>query len=136
MGRSDIFLRLEIVKKIIGVIILAISMFYGVYAIALGGLLSGIISTFINSYPNLKLLNYSYKEQVKDIIPSLIIYCIAMGAIVYSILYFSMSPYITLFIQIFIGFIVYIGLSEKLFKLECYEYLLKIIFKILIKKNL
>lgn len=133
LGRSDIFLRLEIVKKIIGVIILAISMFYGVYAIALGGLFSGIISTFINSYPNLKLLNYSYKEQIKDIIPSLLL-SIVMGGIVYSILYLNMSPYITLFIQIFIGCIVYIGLS-KIFKLECYEYLLKII-KSLVKKKL
>ncbi len=122
LGRSDIFLKLEITKKIVGIIILIISMFYGVYAIALGGLLVGIMSSFINAYPNLKLLDYSYKEQIKDIMPSLIL-SIIMGVIVYSILFFNMSPYITLTIQVFIGAIVYVVLA-KLFRLECYEYII------------
>ncbi|MDU5111651.1 MAG: lipopolysaccharide biosynthesis protein, partial [Clostridium sp.] len=89
LGRSDIYLKLEIIKKIIGIIILIISMFYGIYAIALGGLLSGIISSFINAYPNLKLLNYGYKEQIKDILPSLLL-SIIMGGVAYSILYLNM----------------------------------------------
>ena len=50
LGRSDIFLKLEIVKKITGLIILAISLPFGVYAIAMGQVLSGIISTFINAF--------------------------------------------------------------------------------------
>lgn len=131
LGRSDIFLKLEIIKKIIGVTILIISMFYGVYIIAVGGLVAGIISTFINSYPNRKLLNYSYKEQIKDILPSLIL-SIVMGGIVYSILFINMSPYLTLIIQILLGAVVYIGLA-KLFRLECYEYLLNTL-KSLLKK--
>lgn len=133
LGRSDIFLKLEIIKKVVGVTILIISMFYGVYAIALGGLLSGIISSFINSYPNLKLLDYSYREQIKDILPSLIL-SIGMGLIVYCILFLNLSPYLTLLIQVFTGAIVYIGLA-KLFKLECYEYLFFTIKEILVKKN-
>jgi len=56
MGRSDIFLRLEVIKKIIGLIILGISLQFGVYAIALGQVFGGIISTFINAYPNKELL--------------------------------------------------------------------------------
>lgn len=131
LGRSDIFLKLEIIKKILGVIILIISMFYGVYAIALGQLLSGIISSFINAYPNLKLLNYGYKEQVKDIFPSLILSLI-MGLVAYSILFLNLSSYLTLVIQVFIGATVYIGLA-KLFKLECYEYLLSTIKGVLNK---
>ncbi|MGN0028108.1 MAG: polysaccharide biosynthesis C-terminal domain-containing protein, partial [Clostridium sp.] len=103
-----------------------------VYVIALGTLLSGIISSFINAYPNLKLLNYGYKEQVKDVFPSLILSLI-MGLVTYSILFLNLSPYLTLVIQIFIGVIVYIGLA-KLFKLECYEYLLSTIKGILINK--
>jgi teichuronic acid exporter len=127
LGRSDIYLKLEVIKKIVGITILIFSMFYGVYAIALGGLLSGVVSSFINSYPNLKLLDYSYKEQIKDILPSLILSLI-MGLIVYSILFLNLSPYLTLVIQVFIGAIVYIGLA-KLFKIECYEYLLSTIKK-------
>lgn len=132
LGRSDIYLKLEIIKKIIGIIILIISMFYGIYAIALGGLLSGIISSFINAYPNLKLLNYGYKEQIKDILPSLLL-SIIMGGVAYSILYLNMSSYLTLISQVLVGAMVYIGLAI-LFKLECYEYLL-ITVKSLIKNN-
>lgn len=132
LGRSDIYLKLEVIKKIVGITILIISMFYGVYTIALGGLIAGIISSFINAYPNLKLLNYGYKEQIKDVFPSLVLSLI-MGLIVYSILFLNLSPYLTLGIQVFTGAIVYVFLA-KLFKLECYEYLLSTINGILIKK--
>lgn len=123
LGRSDIFLKLEIIKKLMGIIILIISMFLGVYAIAVGTLISGIISTFINAHPNLKLLNYSYTEQIKDIMPSFII-SIIMGIIIYPIKFMNNSVIIILIIQIIIGIVIYFGLA-KLFKLECYEYLLK-----------
>ena len=73
MGRSDIFLKLEIVKKIVGISILMFTIQYGVLAIALGGIFGGIIGTFINSYPNGYLLKYSYMEQIKDILPSVIL---------------------------------------------------------------
>lgn len=73
MGRSDIFLKLEFIKKIIGFSILAVTSQYGVLAIALGGIFGGIIGTFINSYPNGYLLKYSYMEQIKDILPSVIL---------------------------------------------------------------
>jgi teichuronic acid exporter len=73
LGRSDIFLKLEIIKIIVGLSVLGITVFYGVYAIALGAVLSGIISTFINAYPNKKLLDYSYIEQWNDIMPSLLL---------------------------------------------------------------
>lgn len=73
MGRSDIFLKLEIVKKFVGISILIFTMQYGVLAIALGGILGGMISTFINAYPNGYLLKYSYMEQIKDILPSVIL---------------------------------------------------------------
>lgn len=132
LGRSDIFLKLEIIKKIIGFAILSISIFYGIYAIILGSLLLGIISSFIDSYPNSKLLDYSYKEQMKDIIPSLILSLI-MGLVVYGFLFLNLSLYLTLVIQVLTGAILYISLA-KLLKLECYEYLLSTIKDILIKR--
>ncbi|MFC0904982.1 lipopolysaccharide biosynthesis protein [Clostridium sp. MT-14] len=122
LGHSDIFLKLEIIKKIIGLIILVISIHFGIYAIAVGTLISGIISTFINAYPNLKLLNYSYKEQIKDIMPSLLLSLI-MGAVVYNFKWLHMVSWLTLIIQICLGIIIYI-IMAKVFKLECYEYLL------------
>ncbi|MEW9925924.1 lipopolysaccharide biosynthesis protein [Clostridium butyricum] len=132
LGHSDIFLKLEIIKKIMGFVILVVSMFFGVYAIAVGTLVSGIISTFINAYPNLKLLDYSYKEQWKDIMPSLLI-SIFMGVIIYSVLFLKLSSYLTLILQILIGICVYIGMA-KVFELECFEYLLNTI-KGMLKKR-
>ena len=121
LGRSDIFLKLEIIKKIIGISILLISIRYGVYAIALSSTFSGIVSLFINTYPNKKLLDYGIKEQMLDILPSMII-ALLMGVIVYSISFFNLSVWLTLIMQILSGIVIYMG-TAYLLKLECLEYL-------------
>lgn len=121
MGRSDIFLRLEIIKKIMGLIVLGISLPFGVYAIALGGIFSGLIGTFINAYPNKELLNYSYKEQWLDIMPSLLISLI-MGGIVYLFNFLSFPAWQILILQIVSGGVIYILLA-KIFKIESFTYL-------------
>ncbi len=121
MGRSDIFLKLEIVKKIMGLSILAVTVFYGVYAIALGGILSGLISTLINAYPNKRLLGYSYVEQWKDIMPSVLI-SLTMGAVVYTFNFLDIAAWQILTLQIIVGFIIYMGLA-KVFRIESLNYL-------------
>ncbi|SKB40405.1 Membrane protein involved in the export of O-antigen and teichoic acid [Acetoanaerobium noterae] len=125
MGRSDIFLRLEIIKKTVGLIILGITLPFGVYALALGVAISGIIFTFINAYPNKQLLNYSYKEQLIDIMPSLFI-SITMGGIVYSLNLFSFNDWQILILQIILGVSIYIGLART-FNLESFNYLVRTI---------
>lgn len=122
LGRSDIFLKLEIIKKIIGIVVLCISLPFGIYAIAIGGVINGILATFINSYPNKQLLDYSYKEQLLDIIPSLFI-SIIMGCIIYSFSLFKFSTLSTLSIQITVGIFVYLSLA-KIFRLESLSYVL------------
>lgn len=124
MGRSDIFLKLEVIKKVLGLIVLAISLPFGVYAIALGQLLSGIISSFINAYPNKILLNYGYTEQVSDVLPSLALSAI-MGIVVYAFNLLKIAIWRKLLIQVFIGTVVYI-LIAYLFKNESLFYLLNI----------
>jgi teichuronic acid exporter len=133
LGRSDIFLKLETIKKIMGIIILGISVCVNIYAIALGTLISGIIATFINAFPNLKLLDYSYKEQWKDILPSLIL-SLLMGTLTGSIIFLRLSSWITIIIQIFGGGAVYLGLA-KMFKLESYLYLSTIVLGFLKNKK-
>ncbi|WP_312654091.1 lipopolysaccharide biosynthesis protein [Proteiniclasticum sp.] len=125
MGRSDIFLRMEVIKKIIGLIILGISLPFGVYVIALGQVVSGIISTFINAYPNKQLLDYSYKEQWIDIMPSLVI-AVIMGGIVYWFKYFNFATWQILILQVFVGIFIYVGLA-KVFKIESFGYLIRTI---------
>ncbi|KMY29627.1 polysaccharide biosynthesis protein [Lysinibacillus xylanilyticus] len=122
LGRSDIFLKLEIVKKIFGFVVLVISIQFGVHAMAVGVLISGFLGTIINAYPNLKLLNYSIQEQWKDIMPSLLL-SLVMGFVIFFIKSYAMSDILTIIIQIFIGTILYVALA-KLFKLECFTYLL------------
>lgn len=84
IGRSDIFLQLEILKKGIGLVLLFLTMNYGVMAIALSLVVSTIISSFINASPNKKLLGYSYFDQIKDMVPSFLLSCV-MGIIIYPL---------------------------------------------------
>ncbi|SFC56875.1 Membrane protein involved in the export of O-antigen and teichoic acid [Alkalibacterium subtropicum] len=133
MGRSDIFLKLEVIKKLIGLTILAVSLPFGVYAIAMVQVLSGIISTFINAYPNKQILNYSYKEQLTDIMPSFYISMI-MGSIVYSMNYLNIAEWQILVIQVFAGTVIYIGLA-KIFKNESYGYLLETVRQLILEKR-
>lgn len=133
LGRSDIFLKLEIIKAIVSLAILGVTVFYGVYAIALGGFVGGLFSTFINSYPNIKLLNYSYKEQWKDIMPSLLL-SLVMGGMVYSIKLFNMKVWTTLTIQIGVGIIIYLVMAWMI-KLECFLYLLSSIKDMVRNRN-
>jgi teichuronic acid exporter len=133
LGRSDVFLKLEIIKKIIGLIILGISIPFGIYAMAWGVLLSGIISTFINTYPNLKLLNYSYIEQWKDIMPSLGI-SLVMGAVVYTLNLLNIAVWQILILQIFVGVVIYIVLA-KMLNIESYAYLIKTINEIINRRR-
>lgn len=133
LGRSDIFLKLEIVKKLVGLLILGISLPFGVHAMAIGIFIGGIIGLFINAYPNLNLLNYSIQEQWKDILPSLLI-SFVMGGIIYPIQWFGMSDMLTVTIQIGTGVVLYISLAT-IFKLECFTYLLETIREMLGRKK-
>lgn len=125
LGRSDIFLKLEIIKKIVGISAIIICIPYGVFALALGQAASGLISSFVNAFPNKKLLNYGYLEQLKDILPSVAI-SLVMGTIVLLVEILNLNIYLTLIIQILTGVLVYLLLS-KLFKLEAFTYLFDMI---------
>lgn len=133
MGRSDIFLKLEIFKKILGLIILGVSLPFGVYIIALGQVASGIVSSFINAYPNKKLLGYSYKEQWSDITPSLLAAFI-MGGIVYLLKFLNFTDWQTLFLQVLVGISCYIGIA-KIFKMESFTYLVGSLNQMFINKR-
>lgn len=121
MGRSDWFLRLEVIKKTMGMIILLSTMWFGVKAMAYSSLLTSVLSQIINSWPNRKLLNYGYLEQVRDFAPGIIL-AVFMGLCVYIIGYIPLNDGATLIIQIIVGAAIYIGMSAVL-KLEEFEYL-------------
>ena len=134
-GRSDQFLKLEIIKKSYGIVVLLITvlLFHTPIAIALGGAFTTLISCFINAVPNKKLLNYSYFEQLKDMMPSMLL-SLGMCAVVCSILLLDIPAWLTLIIQIITGIVVYIGCAW-LFKLECFIYLKNMIAGYLSRKK-
>lgn len=124
-GRSDLFLKLEIAKKVVGMALLLSTMWFGVMTMAYSLLVSGVLSQIINSWPNRKLLNYGYLEQLKDILPGIVL-AIFMGCCVNLISLFHLSNVVTLLIQISLGAMIYI-VASALLHLEAFEYLMNMI---------
>ena len=122
IGRSDVYLKLEIIKKVFGFSILLISVPFGIKVMLLLQPVYAIISNLINAYPNRKFLDYSIKEQYKDILPSIIL-SIIMGIIIYPIKYIIHNSVMLLICQIIMGIIIYMLLSYIL-KFEALRYLI------------
>lgn len=133
MGRSDLFLKLEIAKKAVGMLLLLSTMWFGVMAMAYSLLVGTVTGMIINSWPNRKLLNYSYMEQMKDILPGVGV-AVFMGICVYCIGMVPLSAALKLVIQIPVGAVIYIAISAAL-HLESYEYLMGIIRPIISKRR-
>ncbi|MCI8494148.1 MAG: lipopolysaccharide biosynthesis protein [Lachnospiraceae bacterium] len=125
LGRSDIFLKLEIQKKAVDLVLLLSSMWFGVMAMAYSLLISSVLCQLINSWPNKSLLHYGYLQQIKDILPAISI-AIVMGSMVWCISLFHLPDVIQVLIQVPVGVAIYILLS-KLFHIEAYEYLKNIL---------
>ena len=127
LGRSDIFLKLEVIKKVIGICILIITIPQGLYVMMIGRCFSAVLSTFINAFPNKKLLNYSYFEQVKDMLPTMLL-SIVICIVVLFVGGFEINLFVKLILQILVGICVYI-FGAKLFKLEAFEYVMNLVKK-------
>jgi O-antigen/teichoic acid export membrane protein len=125
LGFSGTFLRLEIVNKGLGVLILIISVPFGVLAIAWGVLISSLISMALFAYPNIKLLGYTLKEQIIDVGPAFLISLI-MTIGISSIYLLNFEPITLMMVQIILGILVYFSLA-RVFKLEAFNYLIRML---------
>lgn len=138
LGRSDINLKLEMAKKIFGVSILLISVFLfeSPLAIAVADVVASVIGWLINAYPNRKLISYSYKEQLGDFLPSLLISLVMFVAVLF-VGKLELNIFVLLVLQVFVGVAVYFILSA-IFKPKAYKLLLeqaKIILNKRLKKD-
>lgn len=126
-GRSDLFLKLEVLKKILVVINIVITWSHGIGAMIIGQVVITIVAYFINSYYTTILIKYSFAEQFRDLAPIALISAV-MGASVGLISYYVSisSNYFMLFMQVSTGFIFYILLSW-LFKPDPYRMILGLI---------
>lgn len=119
-NRTDIFLYLEIVKKVIAVVPICLGIFVNIYWMLIATIFTGIISFFLNSYYTGKKLGYSSWMQLKDIAPS---YGIALiiALSVFFLKYLPLSNWIILPLQVLIGGLVFVTICELLKFPEYYE---------------
>lgn len=122
VGRSDIFLKLEIIKKAVGMTVLLATMWFGPLVMAYSMLFTSVASQIINSWPNRRLLDYSYRKQLRDIFPTLLT-ALFMGGFVYCVLLLRLGDVVTIAIQVVLGAVIYIA-GSKLLNLESFHYVL------------
>lgn len=110
-GRSDLFLKLEIIKKIIAVGPLLLGVFIDIYIMVASSIVTGCIAYYLNAYYSGQFLNYSIKEQIKDIMPS---FCVAttMAIPVWCISLIPLNHFILLIIQVVCGFAIVVIICE------------------------
>jgi len=133
IGKSGVFLIIDILEIVIGLVGLLVSMWFGPIYIAFSMLVCTILNLFINSFPNKKYLNYGTRDQLRDLFPNILLAGV-MGIVVCSINWLELSPIISLFIQIPLGGIIYIA-GAAIFKIESFDYCCGIIRGLLNKKK-
>lgn len=112
LGRSDLFLRLEIIKKILIVANIAITWRWGILAMLYGMFITGLISYYLNCIYNKSLIKYRFIEQIYDLLPYLVT-SIIMGIGVYLVSLLTFKNNFLLFIcQVFSGIIIYVLLCR------------------------
>lgn len=110
LGKSKLLIKLELLKRFIGLAIIIGTIPFGVQWVAVGALIERLVEVFINAYPNGKLINYPIYEQIKDISPSILL-SLLMGLAIFPIGFLSLSNFWLLSLQIILGLLIYIILS-------------------------
>ncbi len=130
VGRSDILLGLEIIKKGSGLAILFAVMWISVDAIAYSLLATTLIASIVNTLPNKELIDYSYKELAFDLSGGIILSTVMAGAVYALGMFIKLSPLPMIIIQIAAGGAIYLLLSV-IFKVEAFVYLKKTVMELL-----
>lgn len=120
IGRSDISLKLEFVKKPFFLLLLLVGMYFGPLTIAMAVAVNSIFAMIFNAWPNRKLINYSLLEQWKDLFPQFLV-AIFMSIMIALLGGLDINLYVLFSVQVVLGLIIYLGMS-KLLKLEAFSY--------------
>jgi teichuronic acid exporter len=132
-GRSDLFLRLEIIKKILAIPVIVVGVLLGIKAMIVGMIIISMIAFFLNSYYSGQHIGYSSMQQLKDILPSFIL-AIFIGSITYLIGSLLILPnYLILIIQLIAGGGFFILITE-LFKMQDYLFVKEIFLDKVLKR--
>ena len=112
-GRSDLFLKLEIIKKTIAVFPILIGIFYGIEYMLWGSVLTSFIAYFLNSYYSADLIRYSTIEQIRDVLPVFTV-SFTIAAVMWLFSLLDISVYIQLPTQIIVGLTLAFAVYERL----------------------
>ena len=132
LGYSSVFLKLEVYKKIVGLLILLFTFSISVKTMAVGTLVTAVVSMLINAFPNRHIIGYTYCEFLQDIFPAILISAV-MCLFVNIFDFFHWNAIITLSVQIVAGTIFYVGTSA-LIKMRAYEDVVEGLFQFLKKR--
>jgi O-antigen/teichoic acid export membrane protein len=132
-NRSDLVLKLEVIKKIVAIFPIALGIFYGIEFMLWGSVAASFIAYFLNSWYSAGLISYSSWSQIKDILPSFLISCV-VSAVMWSFNFLSISYWAMLGLQILTGIILTFIIYRILNLPEYSE--LKTIINIALRRNI
>lgn len=112
-GRSDLFLKLEIIKKLIAIGPIVIGLFCNIEWMLVGSVLTNFIAFFLNSYYSAPLIGYPTQQQIVDILPSFLV-SLLVAAVMWSLSFMKMSNYFVLLLQMGVGIILAFVIYEHL----------------------
>jgi O-antigen/teichoic acid export membrane protein len=121
-GRSDLFLKLEIIKKILAVPVIVIGVIWGIKVMIFGMIVNSIIAYYLNSFWSGQLIGYSFSDQVKDILPAFFLAIFINGIVYLTGQFLTMPIFLIFLLQVFTGFILTISICE-IIKFRDYIYL-------------
>ena len=133
IGRSDVTMKQELIKKTVYLALIIGGLFISVWGVVIGSAIGEIWCVLVNTFPCRKYLNYSLRDQLKDVLPNLVT-AGGMAVVVYLVSFFFASPLISLLIQVPLAFVIYIGISI-LSKNESYYYCKNEILKLSAKSR-
>ena len=107
-GRSDFFLKLEVIKKIQGVIVLCATIPLGIVAMCYGRIFGSLLSLVWNTYYTRKLIGYGYWAQMRDLL-HILVHALVMGVIVWGVVQWLETPWLQLVAGILLGAAYYVG---------------------------
>jgi teichuronic acid exporter len=121
-GRSDLFLRLEVIKEVLAVPVIVIGIFFGIQVMLVCMFVKSLIAYYLNAYWSGEFIGYSMAQQIKDILPSFV-----LAAVMALIVYFfgcvlDVSDLFKLILQVCLGTVLTVGLAE-LTRLDNYLYM-------------
>ena len=131
-GRTDVYLYLEIIKKVLAIVPIFLGIFVGIYWMLIGSVINGIINFFLNSYFTGRRLGYTSLMQLKDVVPDFGI-ALVVAIAVYFFKYLPLSYWIVLPMQIMVGVVVFVTINEMM-KMQEYMELRGIILGMIGKK--